>query len=198
MELKGKYPKIFDDKVVGNQAKELFQDANALIDEIIEKNIIRANAAYGFWPAASSNDDVILYTDEDRSNELARFHFLRLQWERKGQKDFRCLSDYIAPVESGRADYIGGFVVTAGIGADDFANEFKAQHDDYRAIMVQAVADRFAEAFAELLHEQPGKTAVSVKESRSLKTISSMSNIVASGRRPDTLPLGSHREANPV
>ena len=153
-ELKGKYPKIFDDKVVGNQAKELFQDANALIDEIIEKNIIRANAAYGFWPAASSNDDVILYTDEDRSNELARFHFLRQQWERKGQKDFRCLSDYIAPVESGRADYIGGFVVTAGIGADDFANEFKAQHDDYRAIMVQAVADRFAEAFAELLHER--------------------------------------------
>jgi 5-methyltetrahydrofolate--homocysteine methyltransferase len=153
-ELKGKYPKIFKDKIVGDQARELYEDANTLIDQIIDTHVIRANAAYAFWPAASDDDDVILYSNENRDSELARFHFLRQQWERKGQKDYRSLADYIAPVGSGRTDYLGGFVVTAGIGADEFANQFKMQHDDYRAIMVQAVADRFAEAFAELLHER--------------------------------------------
>lgn len=152
-ELKGKYPKIFQDKVVGSQAKELFDDANELIDEIIEKKLIKANAAYAFWPAASHDGDVVLYHDDNRTEELAKFHFLRQQWERKGQQDFRSLADYIAPVDSGRKDYLGGFVVTAGIGADAMAQQFKSEHDDYRAIMVQAVADRFAEAFAELLHE---------------------------------------------
>jgi 5-methyltetrahydrofolate--homocysteine methyltransferase len=132
----------------------LYEDANTLIDQIIDTHVIRANAAYAFWPAASDDDDVILYSNENRDSELARFHFLRQQWERKGQKDYRSLADYIAPVGSGRTDYLGGFVVTAGIGADEFANQFKMQHDDYRAIMVQAVADRFAEAFAELLHER--------------------------------------------
>ena len=156
-ELKGKYPKIFNDKVVGTQAQELFDDANLLIDQIIEHNLIKANASYAFWPAASNGDDVILYTSKERDQELARFHFLRQQWERRGQKDYRSLADYIAPVECGRPDYLGGFVVTAGIGADEFANQFKAEHDDYRAIMVQAVADRFAEAFAELLHEKVRK-----------------------------------------
>lgn len=153
-ELKGKYPKIFNDKVVGAQAKELFQDANKLIDQIIEQKLIRANAAYAFWPAASDRDDVIIYTDQHHNDELARFHFLRQQWERRGQKDYRSLADYIAPIDSSRSDFLGGFVVTAGIGADEFANQFKVDHDDYRAIMVQAIADRFAEAFAELLHEK--------------------------------------------
>ncbi|MCH1495625.1 MAG: methionine synthase, partial [Rubripirellula sp.] len=106
-----------------------------------------------FWPAASHDGDVVLYHDDNRTEELAKFHFLRQQWERKGQQDFRSLADYIAPVDSGRKDYLGGFVVTAGIGADAMAQQFKSEHDDYRAIMVQAVADRFAEAFAELLHE---------------------------------------------
>lgn len=156
-ELKGKYPRIFEDKTVGSQAKELFHDANQLIDEVIEKNIIQANAVYGFWPAGSQDGDVVVFTDEGRKTELAKFHFLRQQWERKGQKDFRSLSDYIAPRDCGKPDYLGGFVVTAGVGADDFANHFKSQHDDYRAIMVQAIADRFAEAFAELLHETARK-----------------------------------------
>ena len=156
-ELKGKYPRIFEDKIVGSQAKELFHDANQLIDEVIEKNIIQANAVYGFWPAGSQDGDVVVFTDEGRKTELAKFHFLRQQWERKGQKDFRSLSDYIAPRDCGKPDYLGGFVVTAGVGADDFANHFKSQHDDYRAIMVQAIADRFAEAFAELLHETARK-----------------------------------------
>ncbi len=156
-ELKGKYPRIFEDKTVGSQAKELFHDANQLIDEVIEKNIIQANAVYGFWPAGSQDGDVVVFTDEGRKTELATFHFLRQQWERKGQKDFRSLSDYIAPRDCGKPDYLGGFVVTAGVGADDFANHFKSEHDDYRAIMVQAIADRFAEAFAELLHETARK-----------------------------------------
>ncbi len=153
-ELKGKYPKIFDDKVVGPHAKELYRDANRLIDQIIENKTLTANATYAIWPAASVGDDVVLYTDEGRTTELAKFHFLRQQWERRGQKDYRSLADYIAPVDSGRRDHIGGFVVTAGIGADQLAGKYKADHDDYHAIMVQAVADRFAEAFAELMHQR--------------------------------------------
>jgi 5-methyltetrahydrofolate--homocysteine methyltransferase len=153
-ELKGKYPKIFDDKVVGEEARKVFNDANAILDQIIADGSVKASAVYGFWPAASDGDDVILYTDESRDKELTRFHFLRQQWERKGQTDFRSLSDYVAPVGSGRDDYIGGFVVTAGIGADQVAQRFKSQGDDYNAIMVQAVADRCAEAFAELLHQR--------------------------------------------
>ena len=153
-ELKGKFPKIFDDKVVGKQAKELYDDANALLDQMIANNSLTANATYAFWPAASDGDDIILYTDESRSEELSRFHCLRQQWERKGQKDFRSLADYIAPVDSGREDYVGGFVVTTGIGAEELANTYKADLDDYKAIMVQAVADRLAEAFAELMHER--------------------------------------------
>ncbi|MCA9137510.1 MAG: methionine synthase [Planctomycetales bacterium] len=153
-ELKGKYPKIFEDKTVGAEARKVFDDANKILDQIIADGSVKASAVYGFWPAASDGDDVVLYTDESRQTELTRFHFLRQQWERKGQTDFRSLSDYVAPVGSGRNDYIGGFVVTAGIGAEQLAASYKAKHDDYNAIMVQAVADRCAEAFAELLHER--------------------------------------------
>ncbi|OYP30323.1 methionine synthase [Rhodopirellula sp. MGV] len=153
-ELKGKYPKIFNDPKVGEEARKVFDDANQLLDEIIANQSLKARAAYGFWPAASDGDDVILYADDSRSKELTRFHFLRQQWERKGQKDYRSLADYIAPVESGRADYIGGFVVTAGIGAEALSLKYKQAGDDYNAIMVQAVADRLAEAFAERLHQK--------------------------------------------
>jgi len=153
-ELKGKYPKIFADETVGKQAKELFDDANEMLDQIISNHWLTANAAYAFWPAASEDDDIILYTDDSRRTELARMHCLRQQWERRGQKDYRSLADYVAPLSSGRPDYIGGFVVTTGIGADQLATKYKAQLDDYRAIMVQAVADRLAEAFAELMHQR--------------------------------------------
>ena len=156
-ELKGKYPKILKDPVVGEQAKELYDDANAILDQVIADGSLKANAVYGFWPAASESDDVIVYTDETRTTELKRLHFLRQQWERKGTTDYRSLADYIAPIESGRKDYIGGFVVTAGIGADELAAKYKADLDDYKAIMVQAVADRLAEALAELLHERARK-----------------------------------------
>ena len=153
-ELKGKYPKILQDPAVGTQAQELFDVANRLLDQVIADGTLRANAAYGFWPAASDGEDVILYRDDSRREELARFFFLRQQWERRGQEDYRSLADYIAPLDSGREDYIGGFVVTAGIGADELATKFKQAHDDYNAIMVQAIADRLAEAFAERLHQQ--------------------------------------------
>jgi 5-methyltetrahydrofolate--homocysteine methyltransferase len=153
-ELRGKYPKIFDDAVVGEQARELFDNAQELLREIVQGQRLTARAVYGFWPAASQGDDVILYRDEARSVPLTRFHFLRQQWERQGQKEFRSLADYVAPVDSGRRDYLGAFVVTTGHGADEWAKEFEAQHDDYNAIMVKALADRLAEAFAEYLHER--------------------------------------------
>ena len=156
-ELKGKYPKIFDDKVVGEVAREVYDNANKMLDRIIADGSLSANAVYGFWPAASDNDDIILYSDDSRSKEVTRFHCLRQQWERKGQKDFRSLSDYVAPHDSGREDYIGGFVVTAGIGAEELANKYKKDLDDEQAITVQAVADRLAEAFAELMHETARK-----------------------------------------
>jgi 5-methyltetrahydrofolate--homocysteine methyltransferase len=153
-ELKGKYPKIFQDDYVGKQAQELFENAQGLLLDVIAQKSLTANAVYGFWPAVSDGDDVILYADESRATELTRFHFLRQQWERKGQSDFRSLADYVAPIDSGRKDYMGAFVVTAGHGADELAADFEKKHDDYNSIMVKAVADRLAEAFAELLHEQ--------------------------------------------
>ncbi len=107
---------------------------------------------YGFWPAASDGDDVIVYSDESRTTELCRFFTLRQQWERKGQAHFTALSDFIAPKDSGREDYIGAFAVTAGDGCDALVAQFDADHDDYNSIMTKALADRLAEAFAEHLH----------------------------------------------
>jgi 5-methyltetrahydrofolate--homocysteine methyltransferase len=133
-ELKGKYPKIFDDPIDGN--------------------LLTARAVYGFWPAASDGDDIVLFADESRAKRLTKFHTLRQQWERQGQKDFKALADYIAPLDSGRQDYLGAFAVTAGIGAQDLCAKYDKQHDDYNSIMVKALADRLAEAFAELLHQQ--------------------------------------------
>jgi 5-methyltetrahydrofolate--homocysteine methyltransferase len=153
-ELKGKYPKIFNDPHVGEAAKKLFEEAQALLQQIIAKKQLTAHAVYGFWPAASDGDDIILYTDESRTKELTRFHTLRQQWQRQGQECFRALSDYIAPVGRGREDYIGAFVVTAGLGCDELAAEYAKKYDDYNSIMTKALADRLAEALAEMLHEQ--------------------------------------------
>lgn len=153
-ELKGKYPKIFENPDYGHEARELFDNAQAMLQRVIKDNSVRAHAVYGFWPACSFDDDVVLYRDANRTNELTTFHFLRQQWQRAGQQDYRSLADYVAPKESGRADFIGGFVVTAGEGADELAKQFEAQGDDYNAILVKAVADRLAEAFAEMLHQQ--------------------------------------------
>ena len=156
-ELKGKYPKIFDDPNLGDEAKKLFDDANALLDQVIADNSLTARAVYGFWPANSDGQDIVLYADDSRNTELCRFHGLRQQWERKGQDVFYSLADFVAPVDSGRADYLGGFAVTAGLGCDELAAKFNADHDDYNSIMIKAVADRLAEAFAEALHARVRK-----------------------------------------
>ena len=153
-ELKGKFPKIFDDPKVGDVAKELYENAQEMLQKLISNRRVNATGVYGFWPAASDGDDVIIYQDERRDKELARFYMLRQQWKRKGQEQFRSLADYVAPVGSGREDYIGGFAVTAGIQIDQIAAEFEKDNDDYNSIMVKALADRLAEAFAELLHHR--------------------------------------------
>ncbi|MEM8945723.1 MAG: methionine synthase [Planctomycetota bacterium] len=151
-ELRGKYPRIFEDEHIGAEAKRLFDDAQSLLDRIVEERLLRAHGVYGFWPANSDGDDIVVYRDEDRSSELCRFHGLRQQWERKGQDVFYCLADFVAPVDSGRRDYLGAFAVTTGIGCDRLAAKFDAEHDDYNSILVKALADRLAEAFAEALH----------------------------------------------
>jgi 5-methyltetrahydrofolate--homocysteine methyltransferase len=153
-ELHGKYPKILDDEVVGVEARKLFADAQAMLQRIIDENLLTARGVYGFWPVNSEGDSVIVYTDESRSTELTRFHMLRQQWQRKGIKHYRSLADYLAPVGSGRADYMGGFAVTTGHGCDELAAAYRKEHDDYNAIMMSALADRLAEAFAEMLHQR--------------------------------------------
>jgi 5-methyltetrahydrofolate--homocysteine methyltransferase len=152
--LKGIYPRIFDHEEQGEQARQLFADANALLDRIIEKNLITARGVYGFFPASAVGDDVELYTDGKRDKVLERFHFLRQQANREGSEPCRSLADFIAPKETGLPDHIGAFAVTSGIGLKELCDKFRADNDDYNAIMAEAVADRLAEAFAECLHKQ--------------------------------------------
>jgi 5-methyltetrahydrofolate--homocysteine methyltransferase len=153
-ELRGKYPMILKDRTVGVEASKLFADAATLLEEIVEKKLLTAHAVYGFYPANAEGDDILVYTDESRSQELLRYHALRQQWEREGQTCFRSLADYVAPAGAGFADYLGAFAVTAGAGVEELVQRFEAEHDDYNGIMVKALADRLAEAFAELLHER--------------------------------------------
>ncbi len=149
----GKYPGILSDPKTGEAAGKLFADAKRLLDRIVRERLLQAHAVYGFFPANSDGDDIVLWADEARSQERLRFHMLRQQWEREGQTDFRSLADYVAPV-GGLADYLGAFAVTAGAGTDELVKRFEAEHDDYSAILTKALADRLAEAFAELLHER--------------------------------------------
>jgi 5-methyltetrahydrofolate--homocysteine methyltransferase len=151
-ELKGKYPRILDDSQLGEAAQKLFADAQTLLDRIVDKKLLTASGVYGFWPAASQGDDIIIYENLERTKQLDRLHALRQQWERKGQQAFHSLADFVAPLESGRNDYLGAFAVTAGIGCDDLAAHFDREHDDYNSIMTKALADRLAEALAEWLH----------------------------------------------
>lgn len=174
-ELHGKFPRILEDATVGEEARKLFDDANSTIDSIIADGLLTARGVYGFWPANTIGEDVVLWKPGasstgvtqkislDRQRRFdptnpdhiaARFPMLRQQWERKGQKDFRSLADYVAPIESGRTDYVGAFAVTTGHGCDELAKKYEDAGDDYLSIMVKAVADRFAEAFAECLHRQ--------------------------------------------
>jgi 5-methyltetrahydrofolate--homocysteine methyltransferase len=153
-ELRGKYPQIFDDPQVGPEAKRLYADAQKLLQQIVTEKRLTARGVYGFWPANTEGDDVIVFSNETRKREIARFPMLRQQWERKGQDDFRSLADYVAPRDSGRIDYLGAFAVTAGLGCDELAADFVKQNDDFASIMVKAIADRLAEAFAEFLHRR--------------------------------------------
>ena len=152
--LKGVYPRIFEHEEHGAQARQLFTEANTLLDTIIEKNLITARGVYGFFPASAVGDDVELYADAHREKVLEQFHFLRQQSNREGSEPCRSLADFIAPKETGLPDHIGGFAVTSGIGLKELCDRFRAEHDDYNAIMAEAIADRLAEAFAECLHKQ--------------------------------------------
>jgi 5-methyltetrahydrofolate--homocysteine methyltransferase len=152
--LKGVYPRILDHEQQGEQARQLFADANILLDRIIKESPITARGVYGFFPASAVGDDIELYTDNTRDKVLERFHFLRQQANREGSEPCRSLADFIAPKETGLEDHIGAFAVTSGIGLKELCDRFRADNDDYNAIMAEAVADRLAEAFAECLHKR--------------------------------------------
>jgi 5-methyltetrahydrofolate--homocysteine methyltransferase len=152
--LKGVYPRILEEGDRGVQARQLYSDGNALLDKIITTKPITARGVYGFFPANAVGDDVVLYADCQRQKVLEEFHFLRQQANKEGSEPCRSLADFIAPKETGLADYIGAFAVTSGIGLKDLCDRFRAEHDDYNAIMAEAIADRLAEAFAECLHKR--------------------------------------------
>jgi 5-methyltetrahydrofolate--homocysteine methyltransferase len=153
-ELKGIYPKIFEHPLYGEQAKQVFADANALLETIVEKKLLTARGVYGLFAASAVGDDVQLYADTARTRQLERFCFLRQQANREGAEPCRSLADFIAPKETGLADTMGAFAVTSGGGLRELVEGFKAKHDDYNAIMAEAIADRLAEAFAECLHKR--------------------------------------------
>ncbi|WP_341930859.1 methionine synthase [Methyloversatilis discipulorum] len=151
-ELSGPYPAILDDEIVGEEARKLLADAQAMLQQVIDGKWLVARAVYGVWPANSRGDDIEFYTDETRLNTAMTWHNLRQQHERPAGKPHYCLSDFVAPRASGVADWAGAFVVTAGIGIEAKLAEFEKTHDDYSSIMLKALADRLAEAFAEYLH----------------------------------------------
>jgi 5-methyltetrahydrofolate--homocysteine methyltransferase len=153
-ELKGAYPRILEDDKYGEAARNLFDDAQALLKQLIAEEWLVANGVVGFWPANSVGDDIEIYSDESRKKKIATLHTLRQQMLRDESKSNLALSDFIAPKETGLADYIGGFAVTTGIGEEDVARRFERANDDYSKIMVKALADRLAEAFAEAMHEK--------------------------------------------
>ncbi|MEN3976271.1 methionine synthase [Emcibacter sp. SYSU 3D8] len=156
-ELAGNYPRILEDPVVGETATQLFADAQAMLQRIVGERWLTARAVIGFWPANAVGDDVELYADESRDNVVSTVHFLRQQVAKRDGRADMCLADFVAPRTSGVADWVGGFAVTAGIGIDEHVKAFEAQHDDYNSIMLKALADRLAEAFAERLHQRVRK-----------------------------------------
>jgi 5-methyltetrahydrofolate--homocysteine methyltransferase len=156
-ELAGKYPKILDDEVVGEQARHLFADAQTMLKQVIEEKWLTARAVIGFFPANSFDDDILIFSDESRDDVVAVLHHLRQQLAKPPQRPNWCLSDFIAPVETEIRDYIGAFAVTTGMGIEEHVQRFEAAHDDYDSIMLKALADRLAEAFAERMHQRVRK-----------------------------------------
>jgi 5-methyltetrahydrofolate--homocysteine methyltransferase len=154
-ELAGKFPAILTDNIVGEAARALYEDAQKMLREIVEGRWFKANAAVGFWPANSNGDDIELFADGQRRQPLATLHTLRQQLTRRAGRANIALADFVAP--RGHADHIGAFIVTAGIGEDEIADRFKSANDDYSSIMVKALADRLAEAFAERMHQRVRK-----------------------------------------
>ncbi len=156
-ELKGRYPRILEDEKYGAAARELFAHGQEMLKKICDEKLLRANAVVGFWPAWAEGDDIVLFKDEERTEQLCRFPMLREQNSRGKNDPCLSLADFIAPRESGLADYVGCFAVTGGLGAEEVAKKYEAQHDDYNAIMVKALADRLAEALAEYMHARARK-----------------------------------------
>jgi 5-methyltetrahydrofolate--homocysteine methyltransferase len=156
-ELKGRYPAILEDEKQGEAARQLWADAQAMLKKVIEEKWFRPRAVIGFWPANTVGDDIRLFTDESRGEELATLYTLRQQLSKRDGRPNVAMSDFVAPVDSGKADYVGGFVVTAGIEEVATAERFERANDDYSSILVKALADRFAEAFAERMHQRVRK-----------------------------------------
>src|SRR5262249_43336503 len=156
-ELAGKFPAILDDAKVGEAARGLFEDAQAMLRRLIDERWLRAEACVGFWPANAEGDDILVFADEGRAQPATVLHTLRQQLARREGRANVALADFIAPRGSGLSDYVGAFMVTAGIGEDEAAERFKRGNDDYSAIMIKALADRLAEAFAERLHQRVRK-----------------------------------------
>jgi 5-methyltetrahydrofolate--homocysteine methyltransferase len=152
--MKGIYPRILQHEEHGEQARQIFADANTLLDVIIETNLLTARGVYGFFAASAVGDDIELYKHETRDDVLERFHFLRQQANREGNEPCRSLADFVAPKQTGLPDHIGAFAVTSGIGLKELCDRYRAENDDYNAIMAEAIADRLAEAFAECLHKR--------------------------------------------
>jgi 5-methyltetrahydrofolate--homocysteine methyltransferase len=172
-ELKGRYPAILQHPEYGKAARDLFDGAQALLDRIVREKLLTATGVYGFWPAVSEDDDIVVYRDREHTGELVRFNLLRQQEAIADGKPNLSLADFIAPraaLKGGRTDYLGAFAVTAGIGADTLAAAFERELDDYSAILVKALADRFAEAFAAYLHQQSRK-AWGIDEARSVDDV---------------------------
>jgi 5-methyltetrahydrofolate--homocysteine methyltransferase len=169
-ELHGKYPEIFNDPMVGEEASKLFQDAQKMLDKIVKEKWIQANGVVGFYPANAVDDGIVLFKDENRQEVNMTLNHLRQQNEKEPGQPNYSLADFIAPKTSGKPDYIGGFAVTTGIGIEGKINEFEADHDDYSSILLKALADRLAEAFAEKLHEMVRKEFWGYQKEESLDT----------------------------
>ncbi|MCC2112568.1 MAG: methionine synthase, partial [Hyphomicrobiales bacterium] len=153
-ELVGRFPAILEDEKVGVAARALYDDAQAMLRRMVEEKWLSARAVIGFWPAASVGDDIVVFADENRNEERTVLHTLRQQMARNNDRPNLALADFVAPRDSGLADYVGGFAVTAGIGEEELAERFARANDDYSKILAQALADRLAEAFAERMHER--------------------------------------------
>jgi len=188
-QLRGKYPnrnypKLFNDPDVGAEAKKVFQEGQALLQRIIDEKLLHASGVLGFFPANSVGDDIVVYTDESRTTVKTTFFGLRQQVEKDSQdQTYLCISDFIAPASSGVKDYIGMFAVASGFGCDQLAAKFEAAHDDYNSIMTKALADRLAEAFAEVLHEEIRKTYWGYAKDENLNA-TSLHKIQYQGIRP--------------